>query len=148
MYKELSLLGGLSREENYQVPMEIDGEVTNVNLKIFHNKSKAGKVAVTLENESLGKIAAEFNVDDDKITGMVACENKEGLNALNNISDTLTQTFGNKKVNISLIESKSINLDLFGADRDKESGEVSTPELYKTAKAFLKSLNKIGEDSK
>jgi hypothetical protein len=148
MYKELSLLGGLSREENYQVPMEIDGEVTNVNLKIFHNKSKAGKVAVTLENESLGKIAAEFNVDNDKITGMVACENKEGLNALNNISDTLTQTFGNKKVNISLIESKSINLDLFGADRDKESGEVSTPELYKTAKVFLKSLNKIGEDSK
>jgi hypothetical protein len=147
MYKELSLLSGLSREENYQVPMEIDGEVTNVNLKIFHNKSKAGKVAVTIENESLGKIAAEFNVDNDKITGMVACENKEALAALNNISDTLTEAFEDKKVNLSLVESKSINLDMFGTDRDKDSTEVSTSELYKTAKVFLKSLNKIGEDS-
>jgi flagellar hook-length control protein FliK len=134
----------LSREENYQVPMNLGGEVTNVNLKIFHNKSDAGKVTVTLENENLGKIAAEFEVDEDKITGMVACQNKEVKDALNNINDTLTDAFEDKKVNVSLIESNSINFNLFGADRDNKTSAVSTKELYKTAKIFLNSLNKIG----
>jgi hypothetical protein len=146
MYKELSLLGGLSQEENYQVPMNLDGEVTNVNLKIFHNKSEVGKVAVTLENDNLGKIAAEFQVDEGKITGMVACGNKETRSALDNISDLLAKAFEGKKVNVSLVESDSINLDMFGADRDKQSNGISTSELYKTAKVFLKSLKNIGED--
>jgi major membrane immunogen (membrane-anchored lipoprotein) len=146
MYKELSLMGGLSREENYQVPMDLDGEVTNVNLKIFHDKSEAGHVTVTMENEGLGKIAAEFKVDSGKITGMVACENEDAIKVLDNVPDMLTKAFEDKKVNVSLAKSGSINLNLFGADRNKDSRAVSTAELYKTAKVFLKSLKQMGDN--
>jgi hypothetical protein len=144
MYKELSLMGSLSRQENYQVPMNLDGEVTNVNLVIYHNKEDAGKVSITLENNSLGKIAAEFQVDEDKISGMVACQNSEAKEYLGGISDTLSEAFDNKDVNISLVWSDSINLGLFGEDRDKDNNTVTTRELYNTAKVFLKSLKNIG----
>jgi hypothetical protein len=144
MYKELSLMGSLSRQENYQVPMNLDGEVTNVNLVIYHNKEDAGKVSITLENNALGKIAAEFQVDEDKISGMVACQNSEAKEYLGGITDTLSEAFDNKDVNISLVWSDSINLEMFGEDRDKDNNLVTTRELYNTAKVFLKSLKNIG----
>jgi hypothetical protein len=144
MYKELSLMGGLSREENYQIPMNIDGEVTNVNLKIYHNKSEAGKVAVTLENETLGKVAAEFMVDEERISGIVACENDIADSYLKGVPYNMEEAFADKNVNISLVKSKSVNLEKFGEDRDKNSSTVSTSKLYKTAKVFLKSLKDIG----
>jgi hypothetical protein len=144
MYKELSLMGSLSRQENYQVPMNLDGEVTNVNLIIYHNKEDAGKVSITLENNALGKIAAEFQVDEDKISGMVACQNSEAKEYLGGITDTLSEAFDNKDVNISLVWSDSINLEMFGEDRDKDNNLVTTRELYNTAKVFLKSLKNIG----
>jgi hypothetical protein len=144
MYKELSLMGGLSREENYQIPMNLGGEVTNVNLKIYHNKSEAGKVAVTFENETLGKVAAEFQIDEKKISGMVVCENDYAKGMLNDIPENLEEAFEDKNVLVSLVKSKSIDLERFGEDRDKDSKSVSTSELYKTAKVFLKSLKNIG----
>jgi hypothetical protein len=153
MFKELSLLGGLSREENYQVPMKLAGEVTNVNLKIYHNKEQQGKVAITLENNTIGKLAAEFCVDSDKITGMVAYSDKAVAEMLGGISKNLSQAFGDKKANISLAQSDTINLSRFGNDRDNSTarvgdvvtGDASTGELYKTAKIFLKSLKQLEE---
>jgi hypothetical protein len=111
---------------------------------IYHNKEDAGKVSITLENNALGKIAAEFQVDEDKISGMVACQNREAKEYLGGISDTLSEAFDNKDVNISLVWSDSINLELFGEDRDKDNNLVTTRELYNTAKVFLKSLKNIG----
>jgi tRNA splicing endonuclease len=124
--------------------MDIDGEVTNVNLKIYHNKSQKGEVAITLENNVIGKVAAQFLVDEDKITGMVACENDSTKNQLEGFGDLLSEAFEDKKVNISLVQSNYIELEKFGDDRDKDSKAVSTKELYKTAKIFLKSINNIG----
>jgi hypothetical protein len=144
MYKELSLMGGLAREENYQIPMDIDGEVTNVNLKIYHNKSQKGEVAITLENKVLGKVAAQFLVDEDKITGMVACENNNTKDKLEGFGESLSEAFEDKKVNVSLVQSNYIELEKFGDDRDKDSKAVSTSQLYNTAKVFLKTINNIG----
>ena len=62
LYKGLALAGNLAKEENYEIPMDIDGEITSVNLKIYHNASKTGKVAVTFDTEKFGKVAAGFDV--------------------------------------------------------------------------------------
>jgi hypothetical protein len=56
----------------------------------------------------------------------------------------MEEAFADKNVNISLVKSKSVNLEKFGEDRDKNSSTVSTSKLYKTAKVFLKSLKDIG----
>ncbi len=56
LYKGLSLAGNLAREENYEIPMNIRGEITSVNLKIYHNAAQTGKVAVTLDTQTLGKV--------------------------------------------------------------------------------------------
>ena len=150
LYKGLSLAGNLAREENYEVPMNIRGEITSVNLKIYHNASQTGKVAITLDTESLGKVAAEFDVTKNRISGMIVYENKAEETALAQVEQAVRQEFGaagEKQTAISLVHTRSVDLNKFGQDRDQniaaEDTKVSTSELYHTAKAFLTALRGV-----
>lgn len=145
LYKGLSLAGNLAREENYEVPMNIRGEITSVNLKIYHNAAQTGKVAVTMDTESLGRVAAEFSVTADKISGMVVYDNRQEKTALGQLEESLRTELaadGRRKVNISLVHAKTVDLNKFGEDRaaSSENDKISTAELYQTAKAFLTAL--------
>lgn len=147
LYKGLSLAGNLAREENYEIPMNIKGEITSVNLKIYHNASQAGKVAVTLDTENLGKVAAEFDVTQDRISGMIVYEHSAQKTELARLEDAVKQEFGktgDKKASISLVHTKSVDLNKFGQDRDTrikaDSAKIPTSELYQVSKAFLTAL--------
>lgn len=142
LYKGLTLAGNLAKEENYEVPMNINGEITSVNLKIYHNAAEAGKVAVTFETEQLGKVAAEFDVTDKGISGMVVYEKKTGKEMLEELEQTIKGGLSGentKRVSIGLVQSNSLDLGRFGQDRQPRGTDngVSTAELYQTAKAFL-----------
>lgn len=150
LYKGLSLAGNLAREENYEIPMNIKGEITSVNLKIYHNASQTGKVAVTLDTENLGKVAAEFDVTRDRVSGMIVYENRAGKAELARLEEAVRQELGragDRKTGISLVHAKSVDLNKFGQDRDAKStadaAKASTSELYQTAKAFLTALKAV-----
>lgn len=150
LYKGLSLAGNLAREENYEIPMNIKGEITSVNLKIYHNASQTGKVAVTLDTENLGKVAAEFDVTKDRVSGMIVYENRAGKAELARLEEAVRQELGragDRKTGISLVHAKSVDLNKFGQDRDAKStadaAKASTSELYQTAKAFLTALKAV-----
>lgn len=150
LYKGLSLAGNLAREENYEIPMNIKGEITSVNLKIYHNASQTGKVAVTLDTENLGKVAAEFDVTRDRISGMIVYENRAGKAELARLEEAVRQELGragDRKTGISLVHARSVDLNKFGQDRDAKStadaAKASTSELYQTAKAFLTALKAV-----
>lgn len=150
LYKGLSLAGNLAREENYEIPMNIKGEITSVNLKIYHNASQTGKVAVTLDTENLGKVAAEFDVTKDRISGMIAYENRAQKTELARLEESVKQELGNvsgRKADISLVHTKSVDLNKFGQDRvavrSEDGAKVSTSELYQVSKAFLTVLKEI-----
>ncbi len=150
LYKGLSLAGNLAREENYEVPMNIRGEITSVNLKIYHNAAQTGKVAITLDTEQLGKVAAEFDVTKDRISGMIVYENQAEQTALAQVEQAVRQEFdsaGEKRAAISLVHTRSVDLNKFGQDRDQniaaKDTKVSTSELYQTAKAFLTALRDL-----
>ncbi len=144
LYKGLTLAGNMAREENYEIPMDIKGEITSVNLKIYHNASQTGKVAVTLDTERLGKVAAEFDVTKDRISGMIVYENVSEKASLKQLEQAVNQELrssGTRQTQISLVHAKSVDLTRFGQDRSV--GKISTGELYQTAKAFLTALKDI-----
>lgn len=148
LYKGLSLAGNLAREENYEVPMNIKGEITSVNLKICHNASQAGKVAVTLDTENLGKIAAEFDVAQDRVSGMVVYENqaqKPELEQLEQMINKELSADGTKQVAVSFVHAKSVDLNKFGQNMrtTQKDEKLSTAELYQTAKSFLTALKSL-----
>lgn len=151
--KGLSLAGKLAQEENYELPVNIKGELTSVNLKIYHNQAKTGKVAITFDTEKLGKVAAEFDVTQTKVSGMVAFENKSTHQDMEQIKTALEEEFSkaqqetgtDRVVFLSLAQSGKLDLNRFGQDRElPEDGEkLSTKELYQTAKAFLTALKSL-----
>lgn len=145
LYKGLTLAGNLAKEENYEVPMNIKGEITSVNLKIYHNAAKAGKVSVTFETGQLGKVAADFDVTDKGISGMVVYENKTEKTQLEDLKQTITEELSresDRKVSIHLVQSGSLDFGKFGQDRQVQGADskASTAMLYQTAKAFLTAL--------
>lgn len=148
--KGLSLAGRLAQEENYELPVNIKGELTSVNLKIYHNQAKTGKVAVTFETEKLGKVAAEFDVTQKKVSGMVAFENPSDKQDMEQIKCSLEEEFAkaqqetgaDRQVFLSLAQTNHLDLNRFGQDRElpQDGEKLSTKELYQTAKAFLTAL--------
>lgn len=154
LYKGLSLAGSLAREENYELPVNIKGELTSINLKIYHNSSQMGKVTVTMDTDTLGKVAADFDISEEKISGMIAYDKKTSGQDIKILQDNLQEQFSkaqqesgqNKKISISLAETKTLDLNRFGQDRDvEESEKLSTRELYQTAKAFITALKSLDQ---
>lgn len=154
LYKGLSLAGSLAREENYELPVNIKGELTSINLKIYHNGSRMGKVTVTMDTDTLGKVAADFDISEEKISGMIAYDKKTSGQDIKVLQNNLLEQFSkaqqesgqNKKISISLAETKTLDLNRFGQDRDvEESEKLSTRELYQTAKAFITALKSLDQ---
>ena len=144
LFKGLSLAGNLAKEENYEIPMKINGEVTSVNLKIYHDSKEKGKVTVTMDTQTLGKVAADLEVSSKKISGMVVYEKMQNTDTMkeleNNLKEQLHATQkDDRSVNISFAGVKKLDLKQFGTDKAEEE-KVSTKELYETAKAFMTAL--------
>ncbi|MDE6749992.1 MAG: hypothetical protein K2K21_13170 [Lachnospiraceae bacterium] len=151
--KQLTLAVNLAQEENYHIPVEINGETTSIHLKVLHDKEDSGKVKATFSTENYGKVAAEFSIRNNKISGYIACSTSEGCESLQgkeedlraelkkNFADILQNDteFGS----IGVIHSKELDLNGFSAKETQNGQEadntssVQTASLYRIAKAFI-----------
>lgn len=146
-YKQLALAGNLAKEENYQIPVEINGETTAIHLRVLHDKTDGGKVKATFETEDHGKVAAEFSIRGGKVSGYIACSTAEGTEVVRDRSESLQkslqQIFSGKKDgpelgHIGVVHSSDLDLNAFEAEGlQEESAAVQTADLYQIAKTFI-----------
>ncbi len=145
--KQLALAGSLAKEENYQIPVEINGELTAVNLKILHG-GEGGKVSASMETEEYGRVKAQFSVRNQTVSGYIACDNKEGTEKLWKIQDGLKEALavdtadgGSLKVgSVGIMYSKEANSEGY-TPKDLETDEsIRTADLYHIARVFIKSV--------
>ena len=146
-YKQLTLAGSLAREENYQIPVEINGETTAIHLRVLHGQDDGGKVKATFETQSHGRVAAEFSIRNGKVSGFIACSTEEGAEAVRNksgdLQESLKELFASKEDgpevgNIGVVQSSELDLNFFTAEElQDETSPVQTADLYQTAKVFI-----------
>lgn len=160
MRKEIQLSSNLATKERYQVPVEINGEMTAINLTINHDDEQAGNVTVTMENDTLGKVAAQFTVTGQTVTGYIAADSSDTVSALQGIGETLQEQLKNSGLTLQsmqVIKSKGLDLPAFEDKNSKalsEEQDTETPEeadtdtaaCYKAAKALIASI-KITKNS-
>ena len=133
-HKQLSVAFSLAREETYNVPISVDGDLTDVTIKIIHSREEDAKVSVSMETESLGKINATFRSEAGETTGYIACNFKETVTKLSKMSDIL----GSR---VSVVYSKEADTSAFTKTSMKENkAEVSSAKLYRIAKTFLENI--------
>ncbi len=159
LYKQISLCSNMAKEENYEVPVKIDGEITSINLKIVHGQEESGKVMLSMETEAYGKAAAQFTVSVDRsggyhLSGYIACENKEAAGMLENTKEKLKKALEQsdiKVINLSIVYNGGLDMssvskaaaDAKGeAAADNRKQKISTKKLYDAAKIFIGHIQK------
>lgn len=153
LYKGLALSQNMAREENYEIPVNINGEITSINLKICHNISKmnssdktfsnvaSAKVAITMDTDSYGKVAAEFEVVNNRVSGMIVYDDKDNKLKLEHIEERVKESISSddKQISVNLVYANNIDLNKFGEDYNASdiANNTSTADLYKIAKSFI-----------
>lgn len=145
--KQLTLAVGLAKEENYRIPVEINGETTAIHLRVLHDKQDGGKVKATFETESHGKVAAEFTIRNQKISGYIACSTQEGVDNIQGKNDklrgclqTTVEALAHNELelgDIGVVCSTELDLNAYTADETRNESSVQTADLYQIAKAFI-----------
>lgn len=145
--KQLALAGNLAREENYQIPVEINGELTAINLKVLHG-GEAGRVGVTVQTEEYGQIAARFSLREQKVSGYVVCDTREGTQWLQGREEEIKNALETSGENgqakeagsVAILYSREINDNNYPQDELHTVTKEKTADLYHMAKAFIEAL--------
>ncbi|MGN0431181.1 MAG: DUF6240 domain-containing protein [Lachnospiraceae bacterium] len=146
MCKQLHLQGVKAvREEEYDLPQMIDGELTAVHLKLVHDSAESGRIQVRVETEEYGTLAGEFSMREGTVSGYFTGEGKEALQTLESALDSFTGRLKNAGLEtgwLQIIESHTTG-SLAETGGDKEE----TGELYRVAGmavgAFKTALGKV-----
>lgn len=151
LHQEIKLTGSLSREENYEIPVRINEEVTSINLKIVRGSNQNGTVAITMECEKYGKIAASFRLKTDRITGLMVSDTEEGYTFLRSMDKNIKIGMAGESYRVTKLnyaKSEKVDLNQFSETKkaDKES-KVNTVALYQCAKTFIGLIRSQGQNT-
>lgn len=149
--KQISLLTNMSKEENYEVPIKINDEITSINLKIVKNSSESGKVTATMETKEYGSVGASFNVDDNQVSGYVACSEEDKVQQMSEMKEDFENALrdsGLSETILSFVGSSDLDLKNFDklnkvparTNTEETTDKISSKQLYLVAKAFIVSL--------
>lgn len=145
---QIRLSRELAKKQFYQIPMELDGEVVNINLTIINNKSNTGGVKISLQPEALGRVDVEFNVKDHYLKGSIITSNQKSLDLLVENKSRIIQIgdeagFSIKQIDFGLEEKARMpyftNEDIVDKDSANSDLEDSIEEknLYQLAKETI-----------
>lgn len=148
LYKQMSFLGRMAREENYEIPAQINGSLTSINLKIIHNGDGESKASITLETEEIGKIAAELKMTEQGIEGLCICSKEEGSRLLKGGKESLESRLSEENIGFGEIyfaANQTLNLEEFSLKQSQGRVQgTDTVTLYRSARAFIGYVQEIG----
>ncbi len=148
LFKQLSVAAGFAKDENYEVPVQIDGQWTSINLKIIRSGGASGRVTAAMETERYGKVAAQFEVRDKQVKGVISGDQAEGLEELATKAaafETALAGAGRTVSELQFIKAKTLDFYQFTKDVSDGDGTAPMKELYDIAKAFITVLQQKGE---
>lgn len=128
------------KEEEYDLPQVIDGELTAVHLKLVHNSEESGKISISVNTTVFGSLAGEFSVNGGSISGYLSGVGKEATTLLQNTADafgTRLLAAGFESTRIQVVEGS-----VTGSRLAESSGKEETRELYRIAGMALGALKK------
>lgn len=151
-FKQLSLMSSLRKQENYQVPMELNGEMTSINLVLVHDEEERGTVSITMETEGFGKAGAKFRITDNRIESYFVADSELGKEKLQAAGKAVLGILQEKGMEIG--ETNYVNSHSHGrkefdfltfsqTDVDNNSKTVATTKLYDVAKTFMSEMRRV-----
>jgi len=150
-FKQMSIMSSLRKQENYEVPMNINGELTSINLVLVHDENEKGTVSVTMETEIFGKAGVKFHVSNNIIESYFVADSEMGKERLQMAGDAVLTVLREKGMEIGethYVNSRSQGRKEFNfltfsqSDVDNNNKTAATTQLYEVAKTFLSGMQK------
>lgn len=150
LYKQLGFMDSMAKEENYEMPVNIGGSLTTVNLKMIHTGQKECKVAVSFETKALGQNRAEFCFAGGTISGYSISESLKTRELLEQHREVFTELLVEEDLqsgDIRFLTGDGRSREEFTMNVIKEKEEGATPDtLYKAAKAYIGYIQEISRE--
>ena len=146
LLKEITFVSQKAKEENYEIPLEMNGETVAINLRVLRGKESAGKVVATMTTAAFGQVAAEFSIAEGKVKGYIVGENKEAITSLEKIKGLLEGDLlekGQELTELQFISSNTLHTQTFMQQIKNQENQASTKELYQVAKSFITSIQQM-----
>lgn len=148
LYKHISFLSSMAREENYEIPANIDGSLTSINLKIVHSNQQESKVAISFETEEMGKTAAEFKLTEQGLTGFCISSSDEWTQKMEESRELLEEKLKEEQIPVGEIyfaTGKKLNLEEFSLKESSGRQALgNSGTLYRAARAFIGYIQETG----
>lgn len=151
--KHLKLLGQslqlqqtLTRKQSYEIPIRTGDTVTTLNLTILHNRDENGKVQISMEDERLGRVSGEVQLQGAQIKGLILCDDRVGFDALKEQGMTLTDRLeaeGYSVKNISYGMDYKARNEMAGVVSEEE--KTDTAKLYQVAKILVRHVSHVAK---
>lgn len=145
------LMSDMAKNESYQVPLNIDGEITAVNLKIIRGMKDTGKVSIEMELEEIGKVLAEFHIKGNIATGFINLESVKAVERIKDQISNLSEILEQEGITLEILnfsaskEKKRLPFIQMEKDEvDKEIETTKTKTLYGVAKTFISVIKESG----
>jgi len=142
---QINISVSMSHEEMYQIPVEIGGELTSINLKFRHNTNETQKVSISMFTHAVGNIEGEFTVSDSKVRGIVVSDNANSVSLLSDSNESfaneLQSKLGLTVENITYANNdNAYSNNIFNEVSTVGDNNTSSQELYRFAKIFIETV--------
>lgn len=137
--KQISIASALSRQQNYEVPVNIEGEWTSINLKLVSGTGDEGNVVATMDSTVFGRVAARFTMSGKDCRGYITSDRQDGIDSLRALKDELTELIsvnGRSVSELDYVRSDGLKLNDFARTGEKREA-ADNADLYEVAKAFI-----------
>lgn len=137
MANALKVLNAQAKKHSYIVPMEIGGELTNIHLTIKKNQKSFKNVAVSMENENLGKLSAVFSIKSSVVSGRVVSDRESTVNMINENLSVFTRAIETLQINSGEIMCFKGSVDVVNKYSESSDEGLALNTYYSVAKAFV-----------
>lgn len=148
--QQITFARKLAQREFYQIPIETETGITNINLTILRGGQDNGKVSVALYSRELGNIKAEFQLKEDLLRGFVIGDEKSGLARIQDNMQELHKATEEYQLQLGQIDFAILNKETeLAGYSNSVSQETATKtsdqaerKLYRIAKGFIQTVRR------
>lgn len=140
LHKQLHITGALARQQEYVIPVELDGNTTYVHLTLEQGQDEKGQVRISMELEETGYVEGQLQVKAGRVNGYFAGNTPEAVTKLEQAADIFTNSVaGEWEMGSLQIVQGTLKRETAGSS----SRQTSNEELYRLAKHFLCAMSGV-----
>lgn len=145
-HRTVALAGRLASFEDYHMPVDIDGQICAVHVRLMHKDGEAGTAELSMKLPEGGTLRADFRLNEDSLTAFVMADSKELLERLKEAGADFAQTLtaaGLPQAEITYADGERLP----AVTDVRTENTADTAKLYRISREFITAVIQAEKNS-